>query len=155
MAWVEKYNLEFSDIKNRGWVTKIYQQDVSVVSTTLIGAGNPILFEYTNESDDLFDTFKEVKATLSIVSMTNLAFSDLYSYEPKTFLVKIWQTGDDWIHGSGELFYQGYVDTQNYSESYDDAPVIVNIGCNTGLELLRNIEYKDASGNYYNGRKYE
>jgi len=151
MSWVEKYNINSVDIQNKKWYTKIYQKDASIISSTLTGLSSPIIFEYTNDSDDLFSPLKEVKANLNVITDTNFYLLDLYSYEPKTYLVQIYQ---DEV-STGTLFYNGFIDTQNYSASYNPAPTQVSIACNTGLSLLKDIEYKDSSGNYYNGRKYE
>lgn len=151
MSWVEKYNINSVDIQNKKWYTKIYQKDASIISSTLTGLSSPIIFEYTNDSDDLFSPLKEVKANLNVITDTNFYLLDLYSYEPKTYLVQIYQ---DEV-SAGTLYYRGFIDTQNYSASYNPAPTQVSIACNTGLSLLKDIEYKDAGGNYYNGRKYE
>jgi len=149
MAWIEKYNIEISDISNCPWYVKIYEEDASIVSEELTGSGSPIVFEYTNKSDDIFSPLKEVRANINIVTDQHFYLSDLYSYEPFTFKVDIFK------NDTSTLYFSGYLNPQKYSEPYDDGVNVITIVASTGIELLSDIKYLDDTGDYYNGRKLE
>lgn len=153
MAWIEKYYMNTEDADGNPWYVKIYKEDASIGSTELLPGGAPITFEIANESDDVFGGLKEIRAVLNVVSSVNFELKELYSYEDRTWLVKIYNA-DVTTPDVSTLYWQGFIDTQKYEEPYEDAKNEVAVSCNTGLDILGDIEYKDASGNYYNGRKY-
>jgi hypothetical protein len=58
------------------------------------------------------------------------------------------------IHGMNS-YWNGWVDCGNYEEPYEQPPYPVTIKCTDGLSFLKEYEYKDGSGNIYNGRILE
>lgn len=151
MTWIQKYNVGVSDIKGITWYAKVYKENASTGSITLTGAGNPISFEFTSQDDNVFSPIKDVEAKLTVISPSNFYLSDIYSESNMTYKTIIFQNGE----ASANIFWQGYIEPRQYREPYDNAPFPVEIKCGTGLSLLKDIPYKDSSGNYYNGRLFE
>jgi len=143
MAWSEKYRQEIADIRLITWTTKISKDGFAGELTYFKGSGEPIILELCNESDDPYDPIKESRAVISVIAETGFILDDLYSTEDMQFKVEIYQNSD--------LYWVGYVDTQQGQEPYEDVPYTVEIYCTDGLSLLRNILYNDE-GTYYNGR---
>jgi len=143
MAWAEKYRQEIADIRLITWTTKIYEDGFAGELTYFKGSGEPVILELCNESDDPYDPVKESHAVISVKAETDFQYVDLYSVEDMQFKVEIYQDTD--------LYWVGYVDTQQYQEPYEDVPYTVEIYCTDGLSLLRNILYDDE-GTYYDGR---
>jgi hypothetical protein len=153
MAWIEKYNVGCIDLGEIQWLAKIYGSDFAGTVTTLKGQVDPIVVAHLNESDDIFDPIKEVKAVLSIESLTSFQLDDLFSNEDMYFYVEIYQG----IDSADTLYWAGYVDNEQYQEAYEAPPYAAEIHCIDGLALLREILYEDdsVSGDPipYNGRK--
>lgn len=126
MAWATKYRCEVTDIYGVEWDIRIREDGFSGTITNLVGAGDPILFEWNNDSDDVFEPIKSSRLNLTVWSETNFSLIDLYSTEDLQFQVQAYQ--------NSVLFWQGYIITGNYSEPYIDVPYPVTITASCGLE---------------------
>lgn len=146
MAWNEVYNIKFADIENNSWYIYIYKDGYAGTSKSLTAAGNPLKFEITSEEDDLFSSINETKATIGVINPSSFSLVDLYNENDMTYKVNILK--------NGTTYYTGYL-TPDYSEEYTLTPNLIQLKANTGLSLLKNLDYLDASGNYYNGRMSE
>jgi len=151
MAWATKYRCEIDDMYGVSWKIEVEEDAFAGSVTTLVGAGDPILFEWNNDSDDVFDPIKTSRLNLTVWSETNFALIDLYSTEDLHFRVKAYQ--------NTVLFWTGYIITGNYTEPYNDVPYPVTIVASCGLEQLKNALYKyetaEPDDTYYNGRRLE
>jgi len=151
MAYAVKYRCEFDDVNSEGntgiaWQVDIEEDGFSGDITTLQGAGDPLKFDFDNDSDDVFDPLKPSSAILTVMSEEHFALIDLYASEDLQYRVKIYEDSD--------LYWQGWIESQNYSEPYEDVPYPVTITAICGLKYLKNIPYDD-SGTPYNGRMFE
>jgi hypothetical protein len=155
MAWAVKYRLEIADNNGANWKVDIEEDSFAGEITTLQGTGNPILIEWNNDSDDVFEPIKSSHASINVYSTTNFALMDLIATQDMQFRMVIYQ---------GEVeYWKGYIITNNYQEPYDVPPYPVTITACCGLELLENYHYCSsetvASGaeavTYYEGRRLE
>lgn len=118
------------------------------VMTSLIGASTePLIFEHVNESDDIFDPIKSIRAILSVWSYQMFGLASLYSVEEMYHRVKTYQ--------QAALYFQGFVDPKQYSEDYGPIPYTTKIYAIDGLTLLKNIKYEESDGVPYEGHKLE
>ncbi|HUX58296.1 MAG TPA: hypothetical protein VMV77_15090, partial [Bacteroidales bacterium] len=148
MAWGQTYQILTRDRHDILWTTKIYEDGFSGDITNLIGAGiEPLKFEFCNESDDIFDVFKSSRVILTVWSYTMFALDDLFLHEDMFHKVEIYQ--------GANLYFSGYVDPHQSTESYGPVPYPVNIYCIDGLTLLKNILYEESEGVAYNGHILE
>lgn len=151
----ERWRIEFSDLQKVEWRISIDDPDFTGDYTLLKSTGNPLVFAYDNESDDVFDPMHPSRATFEVYSLTNFVLLDLYSVEDMHYPVT--------IYCNGSVFWKGYVETQNYEEVYEPVPYAVSITATDGLSILENILFADEiaysegeeSITYYNGHEYE
>ena len=116
--------------------------------TSLIGASTePLVFEHVNESDDIFDPIKSIRAILTVWSYQMFGLASLYSVEEMYHRVKTYQ--------QAALYFQGFVDPKQYSEDYGPIPYQTKIYAVDGLTLLKNIKYEVSDGVPYEGHKLE
>lgn len=150
MAWATEYRLEFSDNHSVDWKVDIESDGFAGSITDLVGAGNPLVIEWENESDDFADPIRASRAYINIWSQTNFSLAALYAAEDMAFRVSIYE--------NETLYWQGYIVTQHYEEPYECPPYQVTIVACCGLELLKNYRYYDTTGSpyvYYDGRRYQ
>ena len=137
MSWNVKYRLEFSDFKNIPW--KIEIEDSSIhTPINLTGSEYPLVFEYNNESDDVFEPFKSSKANISFISSTMFEYANLYSTEDLQYRVN--------CYDSSILKWQGFIIPKEYREPYESIPHVVSVKAQCGLDILGSYKYDGSIG---------
>jgi hypothetical protein len=150
MSFGIKYRMEFMDITEKSsdlgviWKVDILENNFAGNITTLTGGDSPLIFNFDNKADNVFDSIRESHAEISVYSDTDFALQDLYSIELMQFQVNIY--ADD------VLYWWGYIEPQKHEEVYEPAPYLVTISCTDGLSELE-AEYKNGD-EYYKGRRY-
>jgi hypothetical protein len=146
MTWNVKYRIEFKDIAGIDFKHDIEEDDFDGSITDLVSTGEPAIFEFDSNSDDIVDPIHERSISLNVYSLTNFALIDLYSVDDQHYRIKCYE--------NGVLKYTGYLTTKDYTEPYEDTPYMVTIKATCGLNMLSSILYDDA-GTYYTGRQLE
>lgn len=139
MAWGQKYQLGFQDLKGIYWVAKFFKDGWTGDVITLRGAGTPAVYELLNESDHVFDPIKETQVVFSMIIEDTHILRELCSEGDMTTYVELFQ---DEYSSDADPYWVGYVDASQYEEPYDVFPYEVNITCIDGLGLLRKMLYE-------------
>ena len=145
MTWAVKYKTEIKDLYGVDFKVDI-EEDAAGFVANLKSTGDPISFDFDNESDDIVEPIKASSVSFSVYSTSNFALTDLYAIQDMQFRVKIYQ--------NTVLYWMGYIVTRHYEEPYEDYPYSVKVTACCGMELLKEILY-DNAGTYYNGRTLE
>ena len=150
IALTENYRLHF--ISDEGDEADFEATvEVGVKPTILKGTGTPCIIDWDNSTDDVFDPIVTSKAIIRVINETGVfSLSDLYSDEDMQYRISIYE--------EDSLYWRGFLFTKDYQEPYDIVPHEIEIPAECGLEILKEIPYKDeeSSGEkiYYNGRYF-
>ena len=140
-----KYRIESSDRLGVKWKVDFSDATFTGDVTSLKAGANPIVFDFDNSSDDVFDPVRPTSAEIQIMAETNFVLQSLYSD-----VLKITVN----IYADDVLYFSGWVEPQNYSEAYEPVPYVVTVTIIDGLSDLKNIEYKNGDV-YYSGRRFD
>jgi len=151
MAFEIKYRIEFQDITESVsaegviWRIDLLENNFAGNITDLTPTDTPLIFNYDNDSDNVFDPIRPSSAEFNVYSDTNFALQDIYSIEQLQFQVN--------IYVDSVLYWWGYIEPQQYKEVYEPVSYPVTLTAVDGLSLL-DCEYKNGN-EYYTGRRYE
>ena len=104
---------------------------------TLTGTNSPIQLNYNLVDDNILSPFRSSYLDIDFYK-NNLSddFSELFAAESDSFKVYLYKGTD--------LFWQGWIGTQLFSEPFASPPYPISIRAYDGLHLLKNIPYFDA-----------
>jgi len=131
MAFADKYQVFFNDLYGLEWEIDFQEDSFAGTVTELTATGSPLTLEYTSDSDEFYQPLRPSKAIVNVYSFTDFALTDFYS--DQDFRLKTI------IKCEGNIKWQGFVTTSEYSEPYDCAPYPVTITSIDGLSYLKNI----------------
>jgi uncharacterized protein (TIGR02145 family) len=137
MAFGVKYRTEIADMYGIVWRTDFLWDAYAGAVTDLKSSGDPLNFEFDSDSDDLCDPIKPTKAIIKVIAYTDFVLSEFYAVEDMEIKVNIYQN-------TSTLYFSGYVQPQQYTESYDCTPYEVQITAIDGLNFLKNILFTDV-----------
>ena len=156
MAWDCKWRSEFKDIYNLDWRIDIEDETAATTITSMQPTGTPLTINYLSSGDTLFDgPIHGSTVDINIYSTTDFQWATFYAYGEQKYRVSIY-------YGSGigkALYWQGFINSEAYTEPYDGTAYPVIISASDGLGQLKNKLYKyqtvDPDDTYYNGRILE
>ena len=119
------------DILERG-----YSGDIELVKMGEI----PFLLTYQGETEDKYKAIIASKATISIISETELFFIDLFTGDERQFQVKFYINDG----GGLDLEWIGYLLQQGYEEPWVAPPYEIKLIATDGLADLDDVEFSDA-----------
>jgi len=135
MAFGTKYRCEFSDILDVDWKVD-FQVDPDPGSiTTLQASGEPCFIEWYGDDDIQMQNIMGSRMSLTVESLTDFAYSDLFTSNALTIKVIVYQDSN--------VFWNGFILPNNYQEPYDKAPFSVTINSTDGLGLLSDYKFVD------------
>lgn len=144
MEWEPIYRIQFKDSRNTEWKIEIESSLEIVIdpsiSINVIAATQPLVFEYNNNDDDVFNPIKSSRANIRFISDTNFAYSHLYSTEDLQYRVN--------VYDSSSLYWRGFIIPNEYIEDYKSAPIVINVKAQCGLESLQNMLYEQDGVQY-------
>lgn len=154
MSFYTKYQHCIYDRLGLYWTVNIEDQvDHSGVVIDMTGARTSLKIEHLSQGDDIYENLiKGSKADLTIWNLTSqgdFKYLDLYAVQDQQFRISIY-----YLNVTNQLYWQGFIFTDNYQEPYDCTPYQVTISASDQLGILKNIDYDD-SGVPYTGRKLE
>lgn len=140
MPYGIRYRIAYK--RKGGGVTTIDIRDKSYDSdsiTTLIASGTPLTIINEGDANDIYVPVIGSGAVIKVYA-TPLTLRPLFTNDPQKFKVQIY-------HGNSgtTLVWQGFVNSEIYSESYSTPVVLKNevtINCNDGIKILEDILYK-------------
>lgn len=132
------YFFEYNDRSDNKWRLEIDNPDFAGNPIELIPSENPIIISYNGNSDD--DIFKmhviSSSVTITVVS-TDVDFDTLMYINDASFKCRVYR--------SGNLFWSGYLTSDDIQEVDSGVPYDVVLKAIDGLEVLSNIEYNLAN----------
>lgn len=132
------YFFEYNDRSDNKWRLEIDNPDFEGDAIELIPSENPIIISYNGNSDD--DIFKmhviSSSVTINVVS-TGVDFDTLMYINDASFKCRVYR--------SGNLFWSGYLTSDDIQEVDSGVPYDVVLKAIDGLEVLSNIEYNLAN----------
>jgi hypothetical protein len=133
-----KYRSEFKDYDGRDWRCDIERKGYSGAVTDLKPTANPLSITRGNRGGDKFGVIRGSEAKMGVVSETDFALVELFSAKDKEWRLKVWR--DDDI-GTPELYWTGFIATEDYQEVYKRAPYEVSLSFYDGLGRLKNYDF--------------
>lgn len=139
MAYGEKYNLTFTDLRVSNpltWQILILQDGYGGASTSLKATGNPITLSWKGEG--ILTPMRGSECTLNIQSQSNFQYSEFFDVSELEYIVQ--------VKKSGSLWWEGALIVENYSEPYTDTPYNIRLRFSCGLGNLKFIKYEGDLG---------
>lgn len=155
MSYVTKYRALWTDILGVDWKIDIEQDGYTTPIYDMQCTNDPLRIEYLSSTDDIHqDPIKGSRADLHIYSDTNFQYAEFYSVDDQEYRMSIYYDDSGY-----QLFWRGFVVSDNYSEPYDGVTYPVTISASDGLGALKDYLYKyqttDPDDTYYTGRRLE
>lgn len=104
MAYGTRYTMKFTDVLNGDWEVNFGLLNYTGEATTIIGADSPLTIRYDGDEDDLHDTIRSSKATISLVvkqEYSDAFFSDTDNITDKEVRITVTcnrgYTWDGWL----------------------------------------------------------
>lgn len=112
------------------------------------GGDEPFQVSYRGESEIKHYSILATEVDVSLISETDMQFSELFEADEKSYLAKIYKD-----YGSGYvLYWQGFLLTDLYQEPFVSAPYPVSMKFSDGLGTLKNVRFTDLSDNNFDTR---
>ena len=148
MAYGLRIRFEFKDDQDRYYAANLFQRDFTGAADVRELTGTPVVIEYGDSSSDDLPTVLGSMATLNFYAETGDDWGELYTADRRMFRLDIRQDNAT----TGQLYWTGWLMTEEYSETLTWEPSM-SIKAYCGLGELKELDYKDASGYDYTGRK--
>lgn len=114
MAFGVKYRHEFYDNFGNTVRVDLLNDGYSGAVTEVDGGASPVLIHWLGEDNDKFTSIVGSEATISFISDSDEKYIDIFTSAVRQWMVKVYWN----VNGSLELFWQGYIDAEEYDEPY-------------------------------------
>ena len=159
MAYGVKFRLEFSDTKGNYRVAEILQKDYDGDIFPLIGQANPVIIKWEGD-DDFYNPIIGSSCELNLFETADTLYDPFYAAGEREYKVristgsldnadKVWNTeSDQWEQanylwegsggtgGSSEIYWEGWLQVDQYQESLQPFPNPVKLVAYDGLGTL-------------------
>jgi hypothetical protein len=137
MAYNRKYYFEFADYYNDIFRVEILGRDFEGEEEEIIAGENPLIVSYPGDDRNLFNPIIGSEVKLELFSDTNFKFISLHNSDARAHRVDIYK--------NEELYWQGWILPDLFSEPYIAPPYIVTISARCGLGELQEIQVEDLN----------
>lgn len=145
MAYGIKYTCNFYDYFNRLVEVKIYEDDFTGSSTTMIMGPNPVRLSEENQNAKLFHAIRARICNIELVPTTNSQYDALLTNDFKKFVLEV-----DVTYSSGKVtIFYGFINGSLSSKSYTSQKYIFNLTAVDPLCYLKNLKYRSSDGVYF------
>jgi hypothetical protein len=143
MNFQKKYFYTFKDIKNIQYTVEIWQDTLTAITVEEIrGDVKPFSIEYP--STGIFEPVKGSGCELNLVSTSDRKFFNLYTADMMEYQIKFYK--------SGVLIWCGYLDSELYSEPFNESKnYTVTFTGTDGFALLERLNYVNTDGSKFTG----
>jgi len=139
-----KYTLNYTDYDLERTDIQIYEQNfVGVPYEFCANGGSPLTIGMRG-NPVIDDTVKGTYIVIRPYSKENYKYLDLFIDNPLRYLVV--------IKKQNEIFWQGLVEPETYSEEYKPTTYSAEINCNDGLAYLKEVPFLGTDGNTLQGK---
>lgn len=115
MAYGEKYNLTFSDLKGDVWRIGIFKKDYVGASSLVKASGQPIQISWTGGG--LYTPIRESQATLNLISETDQQYSEFFTANILDYYLE--------LKKNSNIFWRGSYVTETFNEPYVTTPYFI------------------------------
>ena len=131
--------MEMSDLEGEDWRVDILEDGYGGDPTTMRPTGEPLVFDWPGEGDDVFgQNIRGSQASINVYSDTDFEYSELFTSDGLEFKVNIY-------YDTTTLFWTGWINADTWSEPYQPTSYPVTITANDGLGLLKGFDFTDLS----------
>jgi len=143
MSLQKKFYFNFKSRENTAFVVEIWEESTPVITAVEVrGASSP--FSVSFPSTDRFAPVRGSGCSVAMVSQTDRQFFPLCTPDAFKYQIRLYK--------SGTLTWQGYLDSELYSEPFDELTgYTVAFSGTDGLALLDRVQYLDALSERYTG----
>jgi len=178
MAYGVKFRLEFSDTKGNYRVAEILQKDYDGDIFPLIGQANPVVIKWEGD-DDFYSPIIGSTCELNLFETANTLYDQFYAAGEREYKVristgsldnadKVWDTeNDQWEQanylwegsggtgGSSEIYWEGWLQADQYQESLQPFPNPLKLVAYDGLGSLDAFDapYSNAADGGYDSNE--
>lgn len=159
MAYGVKFRLEFADTKGNYRVAEILQKDYDGDIFPLIGQANPVIIKWEGD-DDFYSPIIGSSCELNLFETADTLYDQFYAAGEREYKVriatgsldnadKVWNTeSDQWEQanylwegsggtgGSSEIYWEGWLQVDQYQESLQPFPNPIKLVAYDGLGTL-------------------
>ena len=150
MAYNPRFIIEYYRRSGAQTTIVISEKDGTEVPQNILAYGNPLEITFEGDSNDIYQPTLGSGATIQVV-VPIFQMMCFYTVDPLKFMVQVYNG----VQGVN-LFWQGFVNAEIYSESYSTPKGLKNVvtlHCNDGMALLDKIKYNTDAGGFLNGVK--
>lgn len=135
-----KYYAELrSKFKGVLWRVEIAERGYGGSSEEMaFDGGTPLQITWEKRGDEFYVPVKASEATINILCKENFHYLSLFTSDPRQFRVSILR--------NKQLYWQGFVTADLYSENFTAPPYQVSIKAVDGFNLLSSIPFRDLLG---------
>lgn len=148
MAYAVKYRIQYKRISNSTTTIDILQDGYTGGTITeLEPTDKPLEISFDGDINNIYMPTIGSGAVINFYT-TPLTLLDLFTENPQEFIVKIYNGAS-----GSNLFWQGFVNTDIYSEDYSAAnTTLISLQCNDGMATLDKIPFYNSNSDvYYTG----
>lgn len=146
MAYGIKYRIQYKRLSGGTTIINIHDKELVADNITELTAdSSPLEISYSGSFENIYEPVIGSGATIRVVA-SPLSLLDLFTEDPQRYVVK--------IYNGAVLMWQGFVNSEIYSENYsysNELQVPITIQCNDGLQVLENITYDVNISGYVSG----
>ena len=178
MAYGVKFRLEFADIKGNYRVAEILQKDYDGDIFPLVGQANPVVIKWEGD-DDFYTPIIGSSCELNLYETADTLYDQFYAAGEREYKIriatgsldnadKVWDTeNDQWEQanylwegsggtgGSSEIYWEGWLQVDQYQESLQPFPNPVKLVAYDGLGTLDAFDapYSNAADGGYDSNE--
>ena len=146
MSYGVHYRIAYKRLSNSTTTIDILENAYGGSVVNLTPDKTPLTITKSGDVNNIFAPTIGSGAVIN-VSATPLSLLNLFTSDPQQFVVKCYNGSS-----GSNLFWQGFVNAQIYSEDYSaNYPIPISINCNDGMTILDSLYYKNSDGTFYTG----
>jgi hypothetical protein len=147
MAYAEKYYHNFTAADDTPYRFSIEERDFTGTAAEIKMGDEPVRIRYKPIGDDRLPFAKLSSLDFSVYAESDFQYRDLLTTDEEKYIVKLIN------RNTNKVVWHGWLLADSMQESYISPPYTIEFTAVCGLTRLRNIDFLDSSGNFFEGKK--
>jgi len=131
MAYANRYKVEYNDKANR--FTQVFILEDNYLGSVIEKKASVSPFVLSLDGNDIFSPIKAQSAVINLLCEVDYEYLDLFTSDWQKFKIEVYK--------DSTIYWTGFILPDQYQESMQEAPYIIELSCSDGLSILKQIDF--------------